>query len=301
MHLNRKSGIQGLTSLRPKEDNIIHPMLIFTKTQIVDYAKINKIDFVHDVSNDSDDYTRNAIRNQITPRLLDIFPGFIEHANTSIQHLDHTSGLLEELVAMNEFVSKDQKTENIIIQLQKVKTFHHHQTLLYHILEKYGFNYSTCCDILETTTTGAQFETTEYEGLFDRGKLILRKRRALIGTNIIVDSPGTYLLADGRRLKVEINTRDEIENHLWLDISKVKWPLLVRNIQPGDSFQPHGMKGATKTIKKLCSDLKVNRFAKEKMLVVLQENAILQIIGIRSSHEWVSSDIKNALTFNITD
>ena len=91
----------------------------------------------------------------------------------------------------------------------------------------------------------------------------------------------------------------QLASHLWIDTKKVIWPIKVRNIQQGDKFKPQGMNGATKTLKKLCSDLKINRFEKEDMLVVCKDDCILQVIGIRTSHEYITDDIKNAVTFSI--
>ncbi len=299
MNLNRKSGIKGLTSLRVKENQIIHPLLLFSKKQIIRFGKENNIRFVHDESNDSDAYQRNTIRHKITPEIVELFSNFIENANRSITHLDNTSSLLNELIDQHEFVTQEWQTGHIHIALERIKTFNNKVGLLYFIIEGFGFNYSTAHDILLTSNTGTRFESKDYEGLFDRGNLIVRKKRASQKTNFTIDSPGTYYLQNGKKLLVKFDSSSQKASHLWIDSKKIKWPLVIRNIQPGDKFKPQGMKGATKSIKKLCTDLKVNRFAKEDMLVVCQEDIIIQVVGIRNHCEYATVDIKNALTFNI--
>jgi tRNA(Ile)-lysidine synthase len=301
MHLNRKSGIRGLTSLRGKEHQIIHPLLTFTKSQINKYAYEHNIEFVHDASNDTSDYLRNAIRHKITPEVETLFPDFILNVNRSISHLQGTSLLLRELIDHYRFESKNEQSGTITIALDKIKAFKNQEALLYFILEGFGFNYSTVNDILKTTNTGKLFESKLYQVLYDREKLILRLKKTRNQIDLSIDSPGIYGLPNGKKLVVQINSPKNTDAHLWLDLTKVKWPLKIRGIQPGDKFKPSGMKGATKSIKKFCTDLKIDRFTKEDLLVVEQEELILQIIGIQTCHNQTTTDIKNALTFNIID
>ena len=135
MHLNRKSGIQGLTSLRSKENQIIHPLLIFTKEQIVNYGKNNNISFVHDKSNDSDDYKRNAIRNRITPEIVNLFPDFIKNVNQSINHLDETYDLIQELIDRNHDCNRRHQRGLFYYLFRKNKSIYKSNllTLSYHI------------------------------------------------------------------------------------------------------------------------------------------------------------------------
>ena len=301
MNLNRKSGLQGLTSLRAKQNDVIHPLLGFTKGQIMHYQEMHTIAFVHDTSNDSDAYVRNTIRHKITPDIQKVFPGFIENINQSIVHLDDSHALLQEFISSAGLISEDQNSGHTIIDLIKVKAFKNQKTLLYHILGHFGFNYSTIRDILDSTTTGSRFFALEFEGLLDRGILIIRKKRTHHPSKLEINHPGEFDLEDGRKLMVSVGSPNQIPNHLWLNMDKVKWPLIIRSIEAGDKFSPHGMGGKTKSIKKLCTDMKVDAFTKEGMMIVERDSVILQVIGIRSSHESTTSDIKNALTFNITD
>jgi tRNA(Ile)-lysidine synthase len=299
MHLNRKSGIQGLTSLRIRNNHIIHPLLMFTKEDIKTYAAEHKIEYVHDISNDLNDYLRNSVRNLISPAITEVFPDFILNANESINNLEKEASLLHELIEKSGIVTKEKKSGYTIIDLEQLSNYSNADTLLFHILDKYGFNFSTVKDITKSKTTGAIFQSSKFEGLLDRGKLIIRLKEIHQQTNLTVDAMGEYYLPNGNLLKVEINKPMSIPNHLWLDKEKISWPLTIRNIREGDKFKPHGMHGATKTIKKLCTDLKISLFEKEALLVVCENEIIIQIIGIKSADNYVAQEIKSALTFNI--
>lgn len=301
MHLDRKSGLKGLTSLKAKENLIIHPLLIFTKDDIMSFASKQNISYVHDSSNDTDEYKRNAIRHKVTPEIVKISPNFIQNVNQSILHLEDTSTLLQELIEDKEFITKSPKSNRFVLDLEKVKTFKHQKALLYYILEGFGFNYSTVCDILKANLSGAIYEADTHQGLFDRGWLIIRRKVSHTKTSLSIDSIGIHQLPSGKKIRIEKAASAEAESHLWIDENKIKWPLVIRNFEPGDKFKPHGMKGSTKSLKKLFTDLKINRFDKEEIMVVCQDDEILQVIGLRSSHNYITSDIKNALTFSITD
>ncbi|MEM9549012.1 MAG: tRNA lysidine(34) synthetase TilS [Bacteroidota bacterium] len=301
MHLNRKSGLKGLTSLRPKAYDLIHPLLIFSKKQIAQFAQKNKVPFVHDESNDSDDYLRNAIRHQLTPKIEALFPDFVQNVNHSITHLEKSASLLKELIANNNFIYQNPDSGHFVVALDQIKKFKNRLELLYYILDEFGYNHDMARDILQTNTTGTRFNTSRFEGLFDRGSFLIRTKRDFEAVGITISKEGIYTLPSGKKLNVSTETSKAIDKRFWLDMTQIEWPVTIRSIQPGDRFKPSGMKGATKTIKKLCTDLKVNRFEKEEMLVVCSDKEIIQIIGLVSSYGYQTGDIKNALTFSIID
>ena len=66
-------GISGIPIIRPFEEvyggAIVRPLLNITKKEILAYCQENGIKYVTDSTNLCSDYTRNAIRNEIIPRL----------------------------------------------------------------------------------------------------------------------------------------------------------------------------------------------------------------------------------------
>ncbi len=73
-HLARGSGSVGMQGIAPRRDNIIRPLLYFTKTEILDYLSGLGQDFVSDSTNQSDAYTRNYIRHYILPAMRHVNP-----------------------------------------------------------------------------------------------------------------------------------------------------------------------------------------------------------------------------------
>lgn len=69
MNFLRGAGPRGLAGIFPKQGRFIHPMLSFTKQEILDYLNENGIAYRVDASNEELHYFRNRIRKEIFPFL----------------------------------------------------------------------------------------------------------------------------------------------------------------------------------------------------------------------------------------
>ncbi len=68
-NMARGSGMKGLSGMRPMRDNIIRPLIMTGKTELVDWLKKRGENFVTDSTNLENDHSRNIIRNIIMPKL----------------------------------------------------------------------------------------------------------------------------------------------------------------------------------------------------------------------------------------
>ncbi len=71
MHLMRGSGLSGLVGIRPKNQNIIRPLIETDRTDIERYCDEMGIVPRHDWTNDTDDYHRNDIRHNVMAPMLE--------------------------------------------------------------------------------------------------------------------------------------------------------------------------------------------------------------------------------------
>ncbi len=76
LNLIRGTGLKGLCGIPPVRGSIIRPLIGVTRLQVEQYLKDCGQDYVTDSTNLSDDYTRNKIRHNIIPVMLDINNGF---------------------------------------------------------------------------------------------------------------------------------------------------------------------------------------------------------------------------------
>lgn len=68
MNLLRGTGRKGLSSLQSNQQ-VIRPLLSYSKQDILNYAVSHNLDWVEDETNSDESYTRNWIRHNIVPKL----------------------------------------------------------------------------------------------------------------------------------------------------------------------------------------------------------------------------------------
>jgi tRNA(Ile)-lysidine synthase len=89
------------------------------------------------------------------------------------------------------------------------------------------------------------------------------------------DKPGIDKLENGDSLKSG-------PDRVFFDLEKLKPPLVLRNLEPGDRMTPFGMDG-TKKIQDLLVDLKVPRARRKKLAALCDQKQILWLVGVRRS------------------
>lgn len=285
-NLSKAAGLDGLSTLRYKDGNLIRPLLLFTRTELEDYAMRHDIPFVHDISNDSDDYTRNKIRHHLTPPIVSLFPNIINAATQSANYLDGERLLLEEFLDKGGFWLDSE--DFITLDLEKINSYQSKLPLLARLIKRYGFGRAIASDML-TASTGSLFNSTHYEALVDRNKILIRQRTEdeQLEKELSIVGVGEYFF---NKMRITIQQVTDVKPaHLVLDTSKLSFPLTIRQWKPGDSFKPHGMNGKNKKIKKFLTDLKLSKWQKEKVLVLLSNSKIVQVIGFRSAEGYVSN------------
>jgi len=75
-----------------------------------------------------------------------------------------------------------------------------------------------------------------------------------------------------------------VPNIAHIDFDKIAFPLIIRNMRPGDRFQPLGMEG-TKKLKAYFIDRKVPRESRKKIPLLTDRQCILWIAGMDTSEK----------------
>ncbi len=89
LHIIRGTGLKGLVGIPPKRGNIIRPLLIFRKKELIKYLENEGLDFVYDSTNSDLELTRNKIRHKLLSTVYEINP----RADTAFSNM---SKLVEE-------------------------------------------------------------------------------------------------------------------------------------------------------------------------------------------------------------
>ncbi len=75
----RGTGLKGLTGMQRyikiKDKHFIRPLLHITKEEIIEHVNDQKLSFIEDGSNTDNIYSRNFLRNEIIPKIVERWPG----------------------------------------------------------------------------------------------------------------------------------------------------------------------------------------------------------------------------------
>lgn len=122
MRILRGTGINGLIGITKKRNNIIRPLLDFSKAQIKNYVLENNLKFVQDNTNFSDVYKRNNIRLNLIPKLKKDFNPNVVDALCKLSTIacDYDNISKEYIFSKKEnlWTKKDNK---IFIDINKLK------------------------------------------------------------------------------------------------------------------------------------------------------------------------------------
>ena len=277
-----------MTGIPEQNNNIIRPLLLFSRNEIVAYANTNNIKWREDSSNSSDKYLRNQIRHHLIPLLNTINPDFSSAIQLTQKHLIETQNLLNDVVqnAYNEVAIEHE--DEIIFSIDRLKLMKNCNVLLYHWLEKYGFTAWNDIYNLLDSQSGKQVLAPKYRLLKNRNTLILKKN-----IESVVDE--ITLIANAENdvnfpIKLSFCKVDDISINsssiIFVDEAKLKFPLELRKWQKGDSLQPFGMNGKSIKLSKLLKDEKKSIFEKENIWVLCSEKQLVWVIGIRADERF---------------
>ncbi|MBS2211109.1 tRNA lysidine(34) synthetase TilS [Carboxylicivirga mesophila] len=285
LNLVRGTGVKGLTGISFRNNNIVRPLLPFTREQIERYCEKNNLDWCHDASNDDCRFIRNKLRHELIPVLESINPAFFDTMQMNMAHLQDTELMLEEEVERfrtNEVVDEE---GTVIIPISKLKLYPYYASLLFELLRPYGFNSSVVKEVLEHLEglSGKQFFSDSYRLIKDRHNLLVLPIEE-IGVQHFWVEEGLNIGEQPMKIQVYDKPADFSFSRkpelIHLDADLVDLPLLVRKWKQGDAFMPLGMKNFKK-LSDFFIDEKYSLKDKEDAWLMLSGESIVWVLGKR--------------------
>lgn len=304
IRINRNSGLNGLSGIKPKHSNLVRPLLFASKEDILLYAQSENIPFRDDESNAESKYRRNFFRNDIIPAIEKQIPGYKYNIHSTIEKISEANSLLNHLIQNIEEEVTFKENDHVFISLNSLKTFPSPRLILFYILQKYGLN-RTQSDNLFDAETGAVIQSKKLIFLKNRTEIVIKSRLAKRTSSIeIALFETSYNIGRLRLLtmsKVDLQAYDNSEDEIFVDANKIKLPLRVRHRQEGDTFYPLGMEMKTKKVKKYLIDIKLNQFEKdEAQLLVDSDDNIIWLIGYRADERFkIDAESTDIIRLNI--
>ena len=293
MNLIRGTGINGLTGIRPKNENIIRPLLCLCRNDIETYLKEKNQDYITDSSNLVDDVIRNKIRLNILPLLKDINPAVTKNIQKTSEYVREATKLLDNKLLQIKHCITTKKNDIVYVCISKLLKEISPSYVLYETIKEYGFSSSQSEMIFERLKSqpGSIFHSNDYDLLIDRDNIIIEKKYTAINPIVIIED-GTYIISKSKKLKIQREIIDatfnipHTANEVCLDADEISFPLTVRHYKQGERFVPYGMKGS-KLISDYLTDRKKTLFQKKQQLVLADaQDRIIWLINERPNNSF---------------
>ena len=305
-NLCRGTGMKGMASIQPVRGTIIRPVLCLKKEEILGYLKEEKIPYVTDSTNLTDDYTRNKIRHKILPLLEEINPAAVRHMTENAELAEQTAAYLER------------QGEKLVLQYGKEledgfflsEEFWEEESVLLpygilHLFEKTAgkrkdftaAHVKSVCDLSRLQVGrkiclpyGLEAKRTYGGILFEKTKKTGKQEEKFHGESP-ADPACRRLLVPGETVwkdhifsaKIIFNESQKIEEKKytkWLDYDRIKQELSVRTRLQGD-FLVVDEKGSRKKLNRYFIDEKIPSRERDSIPLLALGSEILWVVGGR--------------------
>lgn len=272
-NLTRGAALGGLCGIPPKRGKFIRPLLFCTREDVEQYCRENRLDFITDSTNLSDDYTRNNIRHNVIPVLKEINPSAETAVMRTVLSLSETNDFITGIA--DKFLSDNIKEDGLYV------TSLPHPAAAKAAIRRFteiraGFqpdNAHTDALYNIAQNGGRTSLPLNFEGICKKGIL---KIESISGKKYL------FRVKTERRIN-DLFTKNEKVNNLLLKNSiacdKIIGKSVLRTRQPGDSIRLAG-RGCTKTLKKLFCELAVPEDMRAYIPVIADDKGVIWIYGV---------------------
>ena len=307
MNFFRGTGIKGLRGILPKQQQIIRPLLFAKRNEIIEYATANKVNYLTDSSNASNDYTRNLFRNEILPLIEKVYPEALNNVLRNIERFAAVEYLYDESIVQIKQNLIEKKGDEIHIPVLKLLKTKPLQTVIYEIIKDAGFTALQVNEVekLLHSDSGKYIKSASHIILLNRKWLIISPITPSQETkNINVEENVGNILFEEGTLQISPSTVPEKfagdAVTVYIDGVNFKYPLLLRKWKTGDYFYPLGMT-KKKKLSRFFIDLKLSLLQKEKCWVLESDKKIVWVIGYRIDERYkITSSSKQIVKLNLS-
>ena len=288
MSLVKGSPFHVFKGIPIKINSIIRPLLEVGKEEILAALAKVGLSYGTDVSNQSNVYLRNQIRNLVVPELLKINPSFSDRLTHSFQHYQlQQRFLVDRLGAW----AADFEEGNILnwgrFQEETGEAFV--PVFVANILQKWGLHgheVEACLGLIDSqvgkwvkTSIGRMYKITdglewqEHQASFTELKM---GEEEVVGTHAF----GKDRVSIERVEKQEVAIQEKGVHYV--DLEKVRFPITIRTWKEGDKMKPLGMNGK-KNISDILNGMKVSPAIKSGFVVLEDQKGIFLLQDYRIS------------------
>ena len=296
------TGLVGLKGISVKRNYFYRPLLKTTRAEIVGYCEKNNLSPNNDSSNSDTSYRRNYIRLNVIPALEKINPSVKESLNTLAEVSASENLIIEEyLSSIKEkvFVEETLKSSEYTKLSTPVKMRIIHEYLRMFDID---YDFKRIKEIYEfiekniVKRNGRTISLAAAKWLYVDDKIVEiiphknTESEKSIEQEVVIEGEGEYTIGD-KKLVIKKYVEKEIfifpesaANFVYVDLSNIKLPLILRTRRDGDMINPFGMRGSMK-LKKYLNSKGVARHNRDNLLLLADEEEILWVVGVGLSNK----------------
>ena len=293
LNILRGTGIAGLAGIKPRNGNIIRPLLDVRRADIEDYLRDKGIGYIVDSTNRENDFKRNRLRNIVIPQIRESFDGADTAIANTISNCEGCYAVYKDAIdkIRNEIVYVNGR--KLVIDGIKLMGTASPETVLYEFAKGSGFNADQVAGMLSAlvkSNTGAHFISYTHEAVIARSMIEIAPLSDECTEECVlkIDGYGSYVSGG---LRITLQHKDEAfriepsSSVAYLDARIMECDLRLRRWREGDKFLPFGMKGYKK-LSNLFVDKKLSLLDKRNIRVVTADGEIVWVVGIRASDKF---------------
>ncbi len=322
-HILRGTGLRGLAGMavsRPirsgSQIRLVRPMMGFRRDELAAYLDEAGIPYRSDLSNESDEQTRNRLRNRVLPMLRDSVNPQVDDALLRLAEQAQWFEAYLEATAARAFetlvVSRTDQELALNVEALLKKTPILQTELIRRAIAALRADPETGGAILDrevgfqhlrAVAALAADPSSGKRISLPSGMTVSRQYRRLVfslpsdqprealAAEVAVACPGRTLLpVRGLEITTEIVAYDDTswpaiqrgkpDSQEWVDHGQVRLPLIVRSRRPGERFWPLGAPG-TKKLSDFFIDAKVVPEQRDRAAILCDQLGPIWIIGYR--------------------
>lgn len=296
----RGSYVYYPTGISVQRDDILRPMLALSKDEIVQMALGLGLKWREDSSNSKNSYYRNMLRNTVIPALNQQDEFWQNKLLARTRHWNENIAFIED-VARREMETFVEKVKSDWLLQLSIGQHPHVLFLIRHFLQNKHIPLEAE-EVLKliNSTPGKFLESGSYTALRERSAIRFTTRHKSKEDMFIVIHSPTSEVKVGKR-KLLLKECDAFEpyknaesNTAYMDLQKLRFPLILRRWREGDSFVPFGMTGRKKLSDFLIQE-KVEQHMKKNVLVLCSGEEICWVVGYRSSELFKITELTTSI------
>jgi tRNA(Ile)-lysidine synthase len=292
-HFLRGTGVHGLTGIPLKTSSVCRPLHFASAQEIIQYLEQNQLTWVEDSSNASTYYTRNQIRNVLSPVLDEIQPDWRLNIKNSMQRFQDVAEIYKD--AFDRFQKKfvEKEGEIVKIPVRGLKQQKGWRSLLWLFIQSYSFTakqLDDCVHLLDAIS-GKWVASPTHRILRNRNHLLVVPIADVQADYFIVDEAQLdHVHTKTGKLSFKLHERggaiQAVNDEAWIPYQDLAFPLKIRRWKMADYFYPLGL-GKKKKLSRFFIDIKLSIPEKEQQWIVEDaQHRIVWIVGKRLDHRF---------------